>query len=89
MLKAVSRQILEVNNTDNRYFEKAWLVVKPEYSCIGADSIENEAHSYLTAIRPPYNLKHRRLSVNTLLNTIISALIGSIITACCLHHGLF
>lgn len=89
MIKAVSRQILEVNYTENKYFEKAWLVVKPEYSCIGAAAIENEAHSYLTAIRPPYNLKHKRLSLNTLLNTVISALFGCIITACCLHYGLF
>ena len=36
MIKGVNRQIIEVCDTGNRYFERAWLVVRPD--CANTDS---------------------------------------------------
>ncbi len=87
MIRAVSRQILEVNHTENKYFEKAWLVVNPEYSCIGAGEIETEAGAYLGSVRPPYNLTNKKISVGTVINSVLSALGGGILAICCLYYG--
>lgn len=89
MIRGISRQIIEVNQIDNRYFEKAWLVVKPEYSSVGASAIEREADSYLTTIKPPYNLTNKKLSVRTLMNTLVSVLFGCALTAAIMQSGLF
>ncbi len=89
MIKAVSRQILEVNHTDNKYFEKAWLVINPEYSSVGANEIEREAGFYLSSIRPPYNLTNKKVPVRSLVNSVLSALAGCILTFCSFYYGLF
>lgn len=53
MLRGVNKQIIEVNNTGNRYFERALLFVKPEYSDAGQERLEREADRLLAAMGPP------------------------------------
>ena len=89
MIKAVSRQILEVNHTENKYIEKAWLVLNPEYSNVGADTIEKEAGSYLSLVRPPYDLTKMRIPLGSVLNSLLSAFAGGILTVFCLYYGFF
>ena len=43
MIKGVSRQILEVTNTGNPYFERAFFVVKPSFADHPADHLKREA----------------------------------------------
>lgn len=33
MVKAVNKLVLEINNTENEYFEKAIFYIRPEMSC--------------------------------------------------------
>ena len=89
MIKGISRQIIEIDRTENNYFEKAWLVIKPEYLNVGAAKLEKEAESYLKSIRPPYSIRSSKHWHNHLSN-IGSAAIGAVITAAVLlNHAAF
>lgn len=54
MIKGVNRQVLEVTNTDNPYFEKIIFFVKPEYSREDRAKLKREAEFVSkTAVKPP------------------------------------
>lgn len=54
MIKGVNKQILEVTNTENPYFEKIIFFVKPEYKTSDRKKLQAEAEA-LAAIsqKPP------------------------------------
>lgn len=43
MIKGVNRQVLEIHDTGNQYFEKALLFVKPEYSTLSETRLRDAA----------------------------------------------
>lgn len=43
MLRGTNRSIIEINETENRYFEKALLFVKPEYINLSPERLNMEA----------------------------------------------
>ncbi len=43
MLRGTNRSIIEVNNTENRYFEKIIIFVKPEFANLSSEKLEKEA----------------------------------------------
>ncbi|MBQ3088304.1 MAG: hypothetical protein IJC36_01590 [Clostridia bacterium] len=43
MLRGTNRSIIEINETENRYFEKALLFVKPEYINLSPERLNREA----------------------------------------------
>ena len=45
MIKGVSKQILEVTNTDNPYFEKIIFFVKPEHQSTDRKKLQKEAEA--------------------------------------------
>lgn len=51
MIKGTSRQIVEITNTGNPYFERVLLVVKPSFADQPADSLQREAQRTLSAHR--------------------------------------
>lgn len=54
MLRGVNKQIIEVRDTGSRYFERALLFVRPEFSEMRPGQLELEANKYLAAVgRPP------------------------------------
>ena len=54
MIRGVNKQVLEVTNTENPYFEKIIFFVKPEYVNVGREKLNNEAKLYAKkAKRPP------------------------------------
>ncbi len=54
MIKGVSKQVLEVTNPENPYFEKIVFFVKPQYAREDRAVLEREAHSLAArAGRPP------------------------------------
>ena len=81
MIKAVSRQILEVSQTGNTYFEKAWLMVAPELMNAGADTLEAEAGEYLRSLDAPCAIKRRRRIALKALTLLASAASGGLVTA--------
>lgn len=71
MIKGVNKVIIEVNDTDNKIFEKAILYVRPEYCNDSEKQLQLKAKQYLdnaftTQNRFEYSLfehrkRHRRL----------------------------
>lgn len=48
MVKAVNKLVLEINNTENEYFEKAIFYIRPEMSC--SSKLRGQAQLYLNGI---------------------------------------
>lgn len=48
MVKAVNKLVLEINNTENEYFEKAIFYIRPEMSC--SSKLRSQAQLYLNGI---------------------------------------
>lgn len=81
MIKAINRQILEVSDTGNTYFGRAWLMVNPEYMNVGAGRLESEAESYLGSLDAPSAIKSPKRAVVRLLSLLAAAASGGLITA--------
>ena len=50
MIRGAKKQIIEVLNTENEYFEKAILVVSAEYSEMGKIKLDKYAKQYISEI---------------------------------------
>jgi len=58
MLKGVNRMVLEVNQPDNKYFEKMIFFVKPEFSGLSDTKLREQARrALINAERPPKSRK--------------------------------
>lgn len=54
MIKGVNKQVLEINETQNGYFEKAIFFVKPEYSGMSEGKLRESAKKEVeSAGKPP------------------------------------
>ncbi len=53
MIKGVNKQVVEINETGNEYFEKAIFFVRPEYSCIGESKLREKAKSAIDRTSGP------------------------------------
>ncbi len=65
MIKGVNKQVLEINETQNGFFEKAIFFVKPEYSGMGEGRLRESARKEIeNAGKPPvrsYKYKNKRI----------------------------
>ncbi len=52
MLRGVKKQIIEVTNTENEYFEKAILVVSDKYMECDRAKLSHKATQYVCSINP-------------------------------------
>lgn len=77
MLKGVSQKVIEVVHTDNRYFEKAILFLRPGAQEEDRSSLKSQAGEYLGQIQyiPPKNRRSRPWS--EALKLIGAALVGA------------
>ncbi|MCH5169917.1 MAG: hypothetical protein J1F24_01385 [Oscillospiraceae bacterium] len=83
MVKGINRQVLELNDTGSRYFEKAFFFVKPEYSRESESVLRQSA---LRAVNDGLGVpKSRRQKIKSKValfaELLISAGAGAIITA--------
>lgn len=83
MVKGINRQVLELNDTGSRYFEKAFFFVKPEYSRESESVLRQSA---LRAVNEGLGVpKSRRQKIKSkavrLAELLISAGAGAVITA--------
>ena len=46
MVKGVNKTVIEVNNTDNKYFEKIVFYVTPEYGNLSAKQLRSAAEKF-------------------------------------------
>ncbi len=65
MIKGVNKQVLEISETQNGFFEKAIFFVKPEYSGMGEGRLKESARKEIeNAGKPPvrsYRYKNERM----------------------------
>lgn len=47
MIKGVNRQMIEINDTGNIYFERALLVIRPGFTDQPAEQLQREGREYL------------------------------------------
>lgn len=81
MIKGVNKQILEVTNTENPYFEKIIFFIKPEYKNEDRKKLESEAKTLAqTAQKPPKIKMSKRQILRILLNSMLFTLAGCAIT---------
>ena len=57
MIRGISRQIIEVQETGSAYNEKAYLVLKPEYASAEREVLEREARKILKKMDAPSGMK--------------------------------
>ena len=56
MVKGVSKRIIEVNNTGNKFFEKIVIYVTPEYSNLSPSELKKATESLVLGFRDaPYS----------------------------------
>lgn len=80
MIKGVNRQIIEVTETGSIYYERALLVVRPEYASAQRALLEREARRMLKAVSAPSSIKKRRAVTFWLLRLGATAVVTSIMT---------
>lgn len=75
MIKGVSKQILEVTNTDSPYFEKIIFFVRPEHKETDRAKLQKEAET-LANLRqkpPKLRLSKRQIIKTALLSVLFTA----------------
>ncbi len=80
MIKGVNRQVIEVSETGNAYYEKAWLVVRAQYSGTPRETLEAQAKTFIKDMDTPSSIKRKGAKGYLFLRMGISAFAGSLIT---------
>lgn len=83
MIKGVNRSIIEVLETGSTYYERALLVIKPEYASAQRDVLEKEAKKILSEMGAPSSLKHKGSRLKLIVSLATSAILGAAITSLC------
>ena len=82
MLKGVNRQVVEIAQPENKYFERILLFVRPEYSGLNEARLTRQAQSALPdPDRPPKEKKRRMPRPGDLLRAAVCAGAGAGILA--------
>lgn len=79
MLKGVNRMVLEVNQPENKYFEKMIFFVKPEFSGLSDIKLREQARRAVSgAEKPPKSKRERKTErIRKILQTAIAAGAGA------------
>lgn len=87
MIKGVTRNVIEINNMDSRYFERAFVILKSDCEIPDEDTVRREASLSFYG-EPPSFIKSTKITqrIKMALSAVAGALIGS---AICLAAYLF
>lgn len=79
MLKGVNRMVLEVNQPENKYFEKMIFFVKPEFSGLSDARLREQAKRALTEANYPPQSGNRKKTerFHKILRTALAAGAGA------------
>lgn len=81
MIKGVSKQVLEVTNPENPYFEKIVFFVKPQYENKERNELEREARALVQkAKKPPKTRRTKKEIARLALRCSLCALAGVALT---------
>lgn len=81
MIKGISHQIIEVTDTENRYYERALLVLRPEFASISREILEREAKKMLKNMDTHSSAKPKSIRLQRVLLSCAFLAIGSLLTA--------
>lgn len=81
MIKGINRAIIEVTDTGNIYYERALLVLRPEYTDVQRGLLEKEAKKLLISMRAPSAIKKSHAVLYWILRLGASAILGALVTA--------
>lgn len=81
MIKGISHQIIEVTQTNNKYYERALLVLNPEYASISREILEKEAKKLLNEMDTISAIKPKRVILSRILSYCLFSAIGALTTA--------
>lgn len=60
MIKGINHTIIEINETGSEYYERAILIVKPEYASVQRALLEDEAKKMLRKLDVPSAMRCKR-----------------------------
>ncbi|MEE0858137.1 MAG: hypothetical protein U0M12_01550 [Acutalibacteraceae bacterium] len=80
MIKGINRTMIEVTDTGNVYYERALLVLRPEYANVQRGLLEKEAKKMLVSMTAPSAIKKSHAILYWVLRLGGSALAGAIVT---------
>ncbi len=78
MIKGINHSIIEVSETGSEYYERAILIIKPEYASVQRSILENEAKAILHEMDAPSAFSIKKNRVKTFLVPILSAAGGAL-----------
>ncbi len=88
MLKGINRRIIEINRTNNDYFEKAILFVKNEKSDCNQQTITKQANIFLNELAVK-NKRNSKMLYKIILSSFITFLFCSFVFIMILYFDLF
>lgn len=77
MIKGVNRQVIEIMDTGNLYYERALLVVRPEFAGAQREVLEREAKRMVSQMRAPSAIKRKHAFFYWALRLGLAALTGA------------
>ncbi len=80
MIKGINHQVIEVTQTDNIYYERAFLVLRPQYADTEQSALEKEAKKMLSDFDTISSAKPKNVFTKHFLTALVYGSIGSLIT---------
>ena len=82
MIKGINHQVIEITDTDNRYYERAFFMLRPEYASIQRELLEKEARKMLRDLDSMATTKPKSTLSSRILNAVLNIAIGVLLTVC-------
>ncbi len=76
MIKGINHSVIEVSETGNEFYERAILIVKPEYAGVQRAVLEDEARRMLREMDVPGVFRTKRNRLHTFLIYALLVLSG-------------
>lgn len=81
MLKGVNKSVIEINCTDNEFFEKAVLFVRPERQISNSSKLSSYADKYLESLHPISSKSKKSSKISVFISQLLaSAVFGAALT---------
>lgn len=77
MIKGISRSMIEVTETGSIYYERAMLVVKPEFASAQRELLEREAKRILGEMGAPSAIQKRKGKLKSFMFATLFTLLGA------------
>ena len=79
MIKGIHHTMIELNETSSEYYERALLIVRPEYASVQRAVLEDEAKRMLRELDAPSSMMQGKSRFKGIFPMICSAVCGGMI----------